>query len=73
MNEYNKCTLYEFNVLVEENPNTELPYRLIVDFSIDNDSYEGQISIAKNDQAFLTRRTLPFLLRLLHQEKNFLS
>jgi hypothetical protein len=61
--------LYEFKVVVEENLSAQMPYRLTVTFSGDTDFYERLIAVAKNDNALFTRRTLPFFLKLLHQEK----
>ncbi len=68
MNNVN-APLYEFKVVVEENSATQMPYRLIVNFTGDIDFYERLVSVAKEDRALLTRRTLPFFLKLLHQEK----
>lgn len=61
--------LYEFKVVIEENPTAKRPYRLIVNFTGDLDFYKRLVSVAKEDRALLTRRTLPFFLKLLHQEK----
>lgn len=68
MNSVN-APLYEFKVVIEENSTAQMPYRLIVNFTGDIDFYERLVSVAKEDRALLTRRTLPFFLKLLHQEK----
>lgn len=61
--------LYDFKVIIEENSTAEKPYRLTVTYTGDIDFYERLVSVAKEDRALLTRRTLPFFLKLLHQEK----
>jgi len=68
MNNVN-APLYEFKVVIEENLIAQKPFRLIVNFTGDIDFFEKLVSVAKEDRALLTRRTLPFFLRLLHQEK----
>lgn len=60
---------YEFKVVIEENLTAQKPFRLIVNFTGSIDFYERLVSVAKEDRALLTRRTLPFFLKLLHQEK----
>lgn len=61
--------LYEFKVVIEENSTAKKPYRIIVNFTGDINFYERLVSVAKEEGALLTRRTLPFFLKLLHQEK----
>ncbi|MDX1805416.1 MAG: hypothetical protein R3267_00140 [Paenisporosarcina sp.] len=63
--------LYKFNVVVEENLNDQGLYRLNLNFSGDEDFYNRLISIAQTDSVLLTCRTLPFLMKVLHQEKYF--
>lgn len=65
--------LYEFNVVVEENPKAQEPYRVFLTFSGDKEFYERLISVAKDDSVVLTWRTLPFFvkyLKYLQLEKN---
>jgi len=62
--------LYEFNVKFEEK-SIAGPYGLNIIFSGDAVFYERLVTVAKNDSVLLTRRTLPFLMKLLHQEKYF--
>lgn len=59
--------LYEFNVAVEEKSMNKYFLNLI--FLGDGAFYERLITIAKHDSVFLTRHSLPFLMKLLHQEK----
>ena len=68
MNNVN-APLYEFKVVIEESLIAQKPFRLIVNFTGDIDFFEKLVSVAKEDRALLTRRTLPFFLKLLHQEK----
>ena len=57
--------LYNFNVVVEENPNDQELYRLNLTFSGDDDFYNRLISVAKNDSVVLTWRSLPFFMKYL--------
>lgn len=63
--------LYEFKVMVEEDPTAEVPYRLYVTFTGDPDFYEKLIEVAKDDRVLFTGRTAPFIVKLIHREKYF--
>jgi len=55
--------LYEFKVVVEENQNAQLPYRVYVEFLGDHDFYEKLIMVAKRDCVLFTGRPAPITMK----------
>lgn len=63
--EYQITPLYEFRIIVEENLLATEPYRVLVDFSGDNDFYNKLLTAAKRDHVLLTGRPAPFVMKFL--------
>ncbi|MFC7685018.1 hypothetical protein [Ureibacillus sp. GCM10028918] len=56
-------TLYEFKIIVQEDQNAELPYRVYVDYLGDLDFYEKLIEIAGRDHVLFTGRPAPITMK----------
>ncbi|MCM3387122.1 hypothetical protein M3649_03120 [Ureibacillus chungkukjangi] len=59
----NNTAAYEFKVMVEEDQNAELPYRVYVNYIGDSEFYEKLIKVANRDQVLFTGRPAPFTMR----------
>jgi len=62
-------SLYDFQVVVEENLTAQEPYRVYVNFSGDATFFERLVTVAKKDRVLFTGRPAPFTMKLLFRTK----